>query len=113
MATITKQNESVASGTYTDVTIAHSGGAQLVTAARTASGNLLLQQWQASNGALTPKGTAAAGAISHLSLVALRPGSAAPRFVTGVSTSSGTLKVIVWDTQGDNIVRRGSATAAG
>jgi hypothetical protein len=84
----------------------------IVTAVSDGAGNLKLIAWEVgSNGSLTRRGDASAGAVSELAITDWPEG---PGVVTAVRTGSGTLKVISWavDAAG-SVQRRGDAEAGG
>jgi hypothetical protein len=84
----------------------------IVSAVRDGSGDLKVIAWEVgSNGALTRRGDASAGAVSGLAITDW-PGG--PGVVTAVRTGSGTLKVIAWavDATG-SVQRRGDGEAGG
>lgn len=83
---------------------------RVITAVRDGSGNLKVIAWQVgSDGSLTRRGDASAGAVSDIAVTDWPEG---PGVVTAVRTASGTLKVIAWTVQADGAVhRRGDADA--
>lgn len=82
-----------------------------VSACRTESGNLLLISWRLnSDGSITrlSDSSNAAGTVSEISLIYLRSSGSNHQIATTVKTSSGRLKVIIW-----NVLSNGAITRLG
>lgn len=96
-------------GASSHVAVTHLSNDRLVTALRTASGDLKLIVWDvAADGTVTRKGDASAGAVDR---VAITDWSGHAGVITAVRTGSGTLEVIAWEiASSGSVTRKGSAT---
>jgi hypothetical protein len=107
--TITQLHEATA-GTASLLAVTRLAPDRVVTAVRTASGDLKVIVWDVGgDGAITRRGDAAGGPVSRISMTDWPEG---PGVVTAVRDSDNNLKVIAWKVGGNgNVTRAGDASA--
>ena len=95
------------SGPVSRASIANVTDGLFVTAARVASGNLLLESWRlSSGGTVTKLASAAAGAVGEVAIARL----SASRVVTAVKAGDGRLLLMAWQVTSSGVITRvGSA----
>ena len=87
------QTEQTHAGAISEISIAVSGS-RIVTAMRDGGGNLKLITWDiGTDGSISRRGTAAAGAISKISIARVD----SSRVVTAMRDGGGNLRLITWD----------------
>lgn len=105
-------------GSARDIAIANLNGCNFaVTALKTADNNLKLVSWFSSPDGMERNGSAEAGEVSEIAITRVKhPTSPSPsqgRVVTAVRTSSGNLKLVVWDVASNGSIQRRGEISAG